>query len=154
MQPEQPLLPFLPSGSSPAFGLQPGTEFPALVQIRAPENTMIDMDILSLNQLPNKAASQRGADCAVDSAIKVIFNIFFYFLSDCDHIRKDQITAVKAIVIYTDQEILLTEPVQHSGEIRLIITGRSRQKHQGLSGWISHFNKLHCYAPPFQFVIR
>ena len=102
------------------------------------------MNILSLDQLSYKAASQRRTECSVYPAIKVICNILFNLLSDSDHIKKDQIAAIKSIVIDTDQVILIRQPVQYRTEIRLIIAGRSRQQKQHFARHEAHFIKLHC----------
>jgi hypothetical protein len=57
--------------------LQPGAELSALVQVRTSENPMINVDILTLNQLPHKCAAQRRAQRTVDSPVIILFDVFF-----------------------------------------------------------------------------
>ena len=63
-------------------------------------------------------------------------------------IYNDQIASIEAIVVYTDQMIFLSKPVQHRSEIRLVIAGCSRQQKQNFSGSISHLVELHYLSPP------
>ena len=108
--------------------LQPCAELAALVEVRTAENTVVEMYFPPLDQLPDEAASQGGADCSVDPAAIIVLNIAFYLFRDRDHIRKDQIAAIEAVVVYADQMVFLGKPVQHRGKIRLIVAGCSRQQ--------------------------
>ena len=78
--------------------------------------------------------------------IKIVENILLYFFRDRDHIRKDRSAAVKAVVIDADQMILLSQPIQHCAEVRLIVACCSGKQHQGLSGFITHLIKLHVFS--------
>ena len=95
--------------------LQPCAELAALVEVRTAENTVVEMYFRPLDQLPDEAAAEGGADCPADPAV----------------------------IVDADQMIPLPKPVQHRAEIRLIIAGRPRQQKQLLSGLQAHFIKLH-----------
>ena len=123
--------------------LQPGAEFPTLIQVRTSKDTMIDMDVFPLNQLSHKAAAQRGADRAIQASSMFFFYVLFYLLRDCNHIGENSIASVKSVVINTDQVILLSQSIQYSAEVCLIIAGCPRQQHQGLSAFQPHFRKFH-----------
>ena len=105
---------------------------------------MIQMNILSLDQLSYKAASQRRPECSVYPAIEVIFDVLFDLPRHREHIGENEVTAVKTIIIDADQVILIRQPVQYRTEIRLIIAGRSRQQKQHFARHEAHFIKLHC----------
>ena len=130
------------------LGLQPGADFPALVQIRASKDPVAEMDVLPLDQLAYKAAAQRGTDCPVKPAAVFFFDVLFYLLCDRDHIREDRSAAVKAVVVDADQVIFFSQLIQHRAKVRLVVAGRTRQQHHGLSRRISHFNELHAYSLP------
>ena len=68
---------------------------------------MIEMYVLSLDQLSHKTAAKRRTDRTIDPAIVVLFNVFLYLPGHCNHVRKDQIAAVKSVIIHADQVILL-----------------------------------------------
>ena len=107
---------------------------------------MVDVDVLPLDQLADEAAAQRGTDRPVQAGAVFFFDVLFDLFRDRNHVGENGIAAVKAVVVDADQVIFLAQAIQHSAEVRLIVAGRPRQQHQGLSGRIAQFNKLHGYT--------
>ena len=68
------------------------------------------MNFPPLDQLPDKTAPQGRTDCSIDLSVVFGKNVRFYFFRDRDYIRKNQITAVKAIVVYANQMVFFRSP--------------------------------------------
>jgi hypothetical protein len=57
----------------------------ALVKIRTSKNSVIHMDVFSYDKLPDKAASQRRAECTIDPSTMAFLNVFFNILAITDN---------------------------------------------------------------------
>ena len=108
---------------------------------------MIYVHVLALDELADKGASERRTERAVEPSAVVIGDVFFDLFGDRDHIRKDQITSVKPVVIDTDQTVLGSKVINDVSEVRLPVAARSGQKHQGLAVHVPHFFKCHPNNP-------
>ena len=67
---------------------------------------MVNVNVFTHDQLSDKGPSERRTERTVDPAAEVIDDVFLYLLSNSDHIRKDKITSVKAVVVNAYQVIL------------------------------------------------
>ena len=106
---------------------------------------MIDMDILSLNELPDKTRSQRRSYCTVNSAAVLFLYISLDLLRDRDHVREDVLTAVESVIVHADEMILFRDGRDDFPEVCLPVTACTGKQHHRLAIGVTHFFVCHSY---------